>query len=150
MARISWGTGMAITMSLFALMMAFFVVRAFRSPTALTTTNPYADELRYSDDIIAGRQNLAALGHQPTLDIDPDAQKLLLRLPLDAKGTQATGTVLLRHAANPNRDLSFALQTDAQGLQALPLDGILGNRWSIIIRWTAAGKPYYYETAQVF
>jgi len=140
--RISWGTGIALTYTTFALATSAFVVFAMERHVDLVSPDYYARSLQL-DRRLEAERNAAALGQtlavRQTLD-----RSVEIILPAE-QVADAQGTVTLYRASDARADRQANLALDASGKQAISLDGMLAGHWLLQVEWHSRGREYFAE-----
>lgn len=143
--RMNWGIGLALVYAAFAAATTGFVTFAMGRTVDLVSPDYYADSLRQDQQMQAER-NAQALG--PALRIEASGDAAQIFVPAD-QAPAARGTVRLYRPSDSHADRELPLALDSRGQQRLPLAGLQIGRWILQVRWTAAGRDYYFE-APVF
>lgn len=144
--RFDWGTGIAVTYTVFALATAGFVVFAMGRPVALVRADYYAESLRQDQRAEAVR-NARDLGVAVSI-VNTDGRHVVVSLPREQAET-ARGTVTLYRASDASADRVLDLAPGADGRQQFSLSGLAPGHWLVQVRWSAGGREYYLEQPTV-
>jgi hypothetical protein len=138
-----WGWRIAVGYSLFVIGMIALVIAANRQTNDLVTEDYYARELAYQE-IIDAKANAAALEEPFAFRVAKDYSYLELDFPAEAGSPE--GKIFFYRPSDASVDFHVELSPDAQGLQRIPLKGLLQGFWRVNMEWTGNGTPFYNET----
>lgn len=137
----NWGYKILIVYGVFVVGIMFMVFRSANQKMDLVTTDYYAKELKYQDDINA-TENANALSEDVRYEIKND--QVLLHFPKDLSGKTITGNAVLYCPSDENKDIkkNFSLQDAPLVLQ---LTARSRGQFELHITWQADGVNYYFE-----
>lgn len=144
--KINWGTGIAITLALFAFGMGYAVYKAMNTRHDLVTTDYYQQELAYQQTIDSKR-NARALEGDCRLIIQDEA--LYLDFPESLSGKTGKLSVTMYFPTSAARD--FVIEQENWEMQALeiPGDKIAAGKWIAKVQVEVDETPYYFEPSIV-
>jgi nitrogen fixation protein FixH len=137
----NWGKGLALAMVAFAGMMAYFLVRAARSPEPLIAENYYEQELGFQDRIDATSRTLALSG---TVRFDAARDRISVAFPEEVMAREILGTLRLLHANDTHDDHSVVIPAAPEGRFEEVID-LRPGRYIAQLEWSADGITYYSE-----
>jgi hypothetical protein len=137
----NWGYKILIVYGVFVAGIMFMVFRSANQKMDLVTTDYYAKELKYQDDINA-TENANALSENVRYEIK--GNQVLLHFPKDLSGKTITGNAVLYCPSDENKDIKqdFSLQDAPLVLQ---LTARSKGQFELHITWQAGGVSYYFE-----
>lgn len=137
----SWGTGIALVYTAFALATSGFVAFAIARPVHLVSDDYYQQAL-HQDGQRAAEENALALTPLASVT-QPDGRSA--QVALGASQAGATGTVRLYRASDAAADRTVPLAVDGTGRQTFDLGGLRTGHWVVQLRWTSQGRDYYMQ-----
>lgn len=140
--RFNWGTGIALTYTVFALATSAFVAFAMERHVDLVSADYYARSLEL-DRRIAAERNVIELGDRLVV-AQIAARRAVVALPGDQRA-DAKGTVTLYRASDARADRHMPLTLDAAARQEISLAGLMTGRWLLQVEWSARGRDYFVE-----
>jgi hypothetical protein len=140
--RLNWGTAVALVYSAFAAGTVGFVIFAIGRSVDLVSDDYYAQSLQV-DQRMEAERNTRDLVPGPAL-VRSHTSAMVLSLP-PAHAESAAGTVTFYRASDASADRVQPLAIDAEGRQAIRVDTLAKGRWLVQVRWSAAGRGYYFE-----
>jgi hypothetical protein len=137
----SWGYKILIVYGIFVAGIMFMVFRSSSQKMDLVTTDYYAKELKYQDDINA-TENANALSESVRYEIKDN--QVVLHFPKDFSGKKITGNAVLYCPSDENKDIKqdFSLQNIPLIMQ---LTTHSKGQFELHISWQADGVSYYFE-----
>jgi hypothetical protein len=138
----NWGTGIALVYTAFAVATAGFVTFAMGRSVDLVSGDYYAQSLQQNQKMDAER-NALMLRPAPSL-LRSHGHVAVLSLPADHVSS-ARGVLTLYRASNATADRTLPLALDGSGRQQISLEGMMSGRWILQVRWSAAGRDFYFE-----
>ncbi len=138
----NWGTGIALTYSIFAMMIIAFVVYSFSKDIDLVTPDYYAKELVFQNQIDKEKRS-QALTKNVTFVMGKE--QLDIQFPEEMKNQVISGKVKFFCPVDAKKDISFPIEADADGKQVIALDQVKNGRYKLQINWEANGLEYYKE-----
>jgi hypothetical protein len=140
--KFNWGTGIAITLILFATLMGFMVYQAMQQDFDLVSDNYYQEELAYQS-IIEHKANGMKLTHKARLMRTEEA--IYLMLPEDLDGKAKDIEVLMYHEQEDENDFRFALEATTQNNFKVPFTSFAEGKWIAKVHVKSEEVPYYFE-----
>jgi hypothetical protein len=138
----TWGTGIAIVYSLFALGIIGMVVNSFGKKLDLDSKDYYAKELVFQEQIDKSNRSKALA--EP-LSWKVETGKLLINYPASFTGKKLGGTITLFKPSNNNSDVNFPVQANAEMKQEIPTGTLGKGMYKLRIDWSADAQTYYNE-----
>lgn len=137
----NWGYKILIVYGIFVAGIMFMVFRSANQKMDLVTTDYYAKELKYQDDINA-TENANALSENIKYEIKDN--QVVLYFPKDLFGKTITGNAVLYCPSDEDKDIKkdFSLQDAPLVLQ---LTAHSKGQFELHITWQAGGVSYYFE-----
>ena len=139
--KINWGTGIVISLVLFAAMLVAYMIGSARNPPDLVTPNYYEEEIVYQNRIDF-TANAKALGE---LELNLDNGLLNIVFPVGFNAASASGNIHFYKPNNANLDFDIPLKIDANNAQSVKVTKIVKGKWVVKVTMQAAGKNYYWE-----
>jgi nitrogen fixation protein FixH len=142
--KISWGTGIVITIISFMAFILYFVItmstdKAFSYD--LVTEEYYKTELKFQDEIDAS-QNFVNLKEK--LTITKSKEGLLVKFPKKFNKQKMKGKVFLYRPSNKQLDFEIPISNSNTYL-LVPEKRLLDGRWNIKIAWTTMDTSYLFQ-----
>lgn len=137
----NWGKKVLFLYISFAGLMTFMVIMSFRQKTDLVTTDYYAEELIFQQQIDASNN---AKPFMDSIFITLDNNNVLIKFPADFYA-QATGEVYFYKASDSEYDHKFPLQLDSIGTQQFNKSTFMKGFYTLKIKWAKENKKYYLE-----
>jgi hypothetical protein len=138
--RISWGTGIALAYSLFAIATTGFVVFAMHRPVDLVSPDYYQRSMR-EDERLAAIANVRTLGER--FGVRAEGQALTIEFPAVARPD--SGAVTLYRASSARDDRTIPLEPTPPPLPRIPRAGIRPGKWTMQLNCKSHGRVFYYE-----
>lgn len=145
--KLSWGTGIAITYTIFVLVLVFAVVQSTKVDHSLVTEDYYQKDLEYQTQI---DKEVNALNLGEDLQIKyADAQKAVqLQFPAELGVVQ--GKILFFRPSDKTLDFEAPVQADERGQQTISTQTMMPGLWKVQVNWQAGGVAYYKEETVIF
>lgn len=140
--KFSWGTGIFLFYTLFALGLVFQVYKSTRYDNSLVVDNYYEHDIHYQEQY-ERKVNAQGLSSPVSIRLLAEGQSLLIDFPAEVKSPE--GVVLLYRPNDKQYDESLPLEIDADGEMRIPVTELLAGRWSVRITWSENGKEYFVE-----
>ena len=140
--KINWGTGIAITLALFALGMGYGVYKAMNTRHDLVTTDYYQQELAYQHTI-DGKRNARELAGACQLSVEED--KIYLNFPAELKGKRANLALTMYFPTSAARDFEMEQENWTIHKLEIPTDQLSAGKWIAKIKLEVADISYYFE-----
>ncbi len=138
--KMNWGTGLAITIGAFMLMILLFVFGASKLQTELVSDNYYEKEIKFQETIDKQKNTNALEGN---FEILGTVKSVKINLPKDLEGQEIEGTISLYRPSSEMLD--FEVKAENSMEQVIESENLVAGKWTISIDITADGKGYYYE-----
>jgi hypothetical protein len=138
----TWGTGIAIFYSVFALTMLLFVVFSFRQKIDLVSPDYYAKELAYQQQIDAMQRNAGLLEQ---MKFKLNGKFLELIIPMKLQNETISGEVDLFCPADNRKDMKFPFETRGEEMQRIDFSRVSTGRYTLKLTWKLHGNSYYNE-----
>jgi len=147
--KISWGTGIVITIVSFMAFILYFVItmsinKGFNHD--LVTDEYYKKELKFQDEIDA-IQNLANLKEKIT--ITKSKEGLFVKFPSKFNDEKMDGKVFLYRPSNKQLDFEIPISISKTYL-LVPEKRLLDGRWNIKIAWTSNNTNYLFKKEIIY
>jgi hypothetical protein len=142
MRSFNWGHGVGLVYTAFAIATIGFVTFAMGTPVDLVSDDYYALSLR-QDARMEAERNAGTLRPAPAVVQAAGGAAVFSLSPEQAAG--AAGTITLYRPSDAAADRTVALDLGADGRQQVALEGLAQGRWILQVRWSAAGREYYFE-----
>ncbi|UAM99332.1 FixH family protein [Polaribacter litorisediminis] len=142
--KISWGTGIVITIISFMAFILYFVITMSTGKAYthdLVTEEYYKQELKFQDEIDAS-QNLTNLKEE--LTITKSKEGLLVKFPSKFNEEKIQGKVFLYRPSNKQLDFEIPISISKTYL-LVPEKRLLDGRWNIKIAWTTNNTNYLFK-----
>ncbi|MBT8317816.1 MAG: cytochrome C oxidase Cbb3 [Lutibacter sp.] len=142
--KISWPTGIIISLASFIIFILYFVYKVTFVPAYdhhLVSEDYYKDEINYQQEI--DKLNSAAELKQNITYRKVDGG-LLISFPEEFKASDIKGSIDFQRGSNTKID--FNIPIDLETLDFLITnDKLVEGRWDIRIDWIANGKAYLFK-----
>ena len=140
--KFNWGTGIAITLTVFILAMAFAVYKAVQQDFDLVTTDYYEEELKYQEKIDQ-KENALSLGE--TIKLKAAEGGILMLIPEKLKGQEGILDVEMYCVTDDEKD--FRIDKPKWSAQDLLIEHehLNSGRWIAKVTFTDSEKKYYFE-----
>lgn len=140
--KINWGTGLALTLGIFALGMAYAVYQAMNQNHDLVTKDYYQQELAYQSTI-DGKRNARKLEGNCLLRVE--SQELILNFPEEIKGQKGDLEVLMYYPTAAEQDFKLEYQDWSVDNLEIPGEKLKAGKWIAKVRLTIGETSYYFE-----
>lgn len=134
-SRFNWGTALGISLGLFALLMAGFLIRALQEDSNLSGGNTYEQGIRYDQkraQLQAGERNpITVRQHGDTLRLEGKA------------GYAGVLTFFRPDGTTPDVQAPFTL--DSVGIFDVSVSGLVQGRWQVKLTYKANSESCYAE-----
>ena len=142
--KISWGTGLVLSIVSFIAFIMFFVITMSTDKAYsydLVTEEYYKTELEFQHQIDK-ESNATRLSEN--ISVEKNSEGMVITFPQELKYSAIKGTVFLYRPSNKQLDNEFPLSLSSNQL-LVPDSSFVGGRWNIIIDWTYDGEAYYFK-----
>ena len=137
----NWGTGLAVTMVAFMVLILSFVYRSTQQEFSLVTKNYYEEALDH-DAIQLKRSNYKALAEDVSVVNNQESNQLEIVLTEFFNGKSIDGNIYLYRPTDDKEDIQYSMK-DVQ--VSVPTTDLLKGLWKIKIDWTTDSKAYLFE-----
>lgn len=138
----TWGTGIAIVYTVFAISIIGLVVNSFGKKLDLESKDYYAKELVFQQQI--DKSNRAKALSEP-LKWKVEQGKLVFTFPSIFKEKSLGGKIVLFKPSDNTSDITFPVLPDAMMLQTIPTGKLGKGMYKLRIDWFANDQTYYNE-----
>lgn len=142
--KFSWGTGIALVYTTFAVGMIALVFASRQHDPGLMQKDYYALDINYQGRL-DGKQNAAALPTPPQVSVATSDKSLAIQFPPGME--TALGSAKFYRSTTTNDDFLMKIE-NGQPIQ-VSTEKMAPGRWHVELDWEAAGKKYFWETAIV-
>ncbi len=137
-----WGWGIAAVYTIFAVATLGFVAFTMRQKVELVTTDYYAKEVVYEDQINRVRQS-NDLATPVICQLTADGKFVQVQFPAELQSVR--GEITLYRPSESSLDMKVAAQPNKQGIQMIPTAKLAHGAWRVKINWSAEGREFYNE-----
>lgn len=142
----NWGKKVLFLYLGFAGLMTFMVIMSFRQKTDLVTTDYYAEELIFQQQIDASNN---AKPYEDSIVIMQGERDVKINFPAEFHaGT--IGEVYFYKASDSDFDHKFPLKLDVNGGQKFDKSTFAKGFYTVKVKWEKDNKKYYTEKSIVF
>lgn len=138
----SWGTGIAIVYSVFALTIIGLVVHSFKQKIDLVTPDYYAKELAYQQQIDKTKR---ARDLEKAIDWKVNANSIEINLPESFDPSSVSGNITLFKPSDDKSDREFSIEIDSSRKQIISTEGLSEGMYKLKIDWKSGESTYYQE-----
>ena len=143
MKKLSWGSKLAMFISVYVIGILCFVGFSTTQDINLVSKDYYPQEMKYQAQIDKIK-NAQAL--KDKVVISQNAGMIKVQFPENMR-TDVMGSVIFYRPSNSDNDLRSDINLDASGLQEFNADRLIKGRYAVKIDWTHQNKAYYQEEA---
>jgi nitrogen fixation protein FixH len=136
--KFSWGQGIFLVMTAFAVLMATFMYRAYHAQEDLVAENYYEQEIRYQQQIDK-LDNAAGLGAAAGMDVVGD--ELLISFPEEVRNSRITGELYLQRPNDARFDDRIPFTVE-DGILRVPVADRMKGVYRAQMEWSVAGTDY--------
>ncbi len=140
--KISWGTGIALTIIVFMAAVISLVVYAHTLDVNLVSDNYYEQELKHQV-LIDKKIRTQKLTEQ--LSTSLTGENIIVQFPRLFKSYEITGSIYLFRPSNRKEDLLVHLNLSSELQQIISTASLKQGLWRLKIDWTAGDSSYYNE-----
>jgi len=140
--KINWGWRITIVYLGFVLFMLFMVFKTQQQTIELVTTDYYAKELKYQDQL--DKMNRANALAEP-LHWNVNATGIILSFSKEMAEKGVKSNIVLYCPSNSKNDFATDCNADAEGKCFIPANKLKSGVYQIQIEWQAADVSYYNE-----
>ena len=142
--KISWGTGIAIGITVFVIISLSMTVIFMTQDVHLVTDDYYEKTLTYQEEIDKQSRTIA-LNDEVRINFNDKMINLLF--PSEYLNKNISGEIYFYRPSNPALDFKIPLQLSKNGDQFIPIERIEKGFWRIKLQWIMNGDGYYSERA---
>jgi hypothetical protein len=140
--NINWGWRIALLYSGFVVLMLFLVWKTTTVKDDLVTSDYYAKELRYQEQI--DKRNRANKLKEPTR-WTVKGKEVEIVFPHEVRAKKVNADILFYNPAQAKRDVKISCSADTAGVCLVTSPNLLPGVYQMQIEWTAGGIAYYNE-----
>jgi hypothetical protein len=139
--HVSWGVGVVLVYSVFAIGTLGFVVFAAEQKVDLVSSDYYERALT-QDRRTAALERAASLGDAVAVDVSADSRTVSIRWP---QAREIRGSITLYRPSNSSADRVIQPQPNAHGQQDIDVSSAARGRWHVQLAWQEEAQEYYFE-----
>lgn len=143
MKKISWGTGIVISLIVFVIFSLTKTFYLMNQEVDLVTDDYYKKGLEYQKQIESEQRSIQLSNE---IMINSDGQYLTIIFPEYINGKIVNGEILLYRPSDSSLDLRIPLSLENQK-QIIPVSSLKKGLWRIKINWNYNNVSYYKESA---
>lgn len=140
--KFNFGHGVIVVLSLFALMLGWFMVRAIANAEELVTENYYEKELLFQQDLDKLER---AAAHGEAVRMEVKDQQLRITFPAALRGKAISATLEMMRPSDARADQRMELQASPEGTLAVPVAGWMRGRYRARLEWRVDGSEHLSE-----
>ncbi|MCB0636057.1 MAG: FixH family protein [Lewinella sp.] len=140
--KFSWGTGIFLFYTLFALGLVFQVYKSTQYDHSLVYDDYYSHDIHYQEQY-ERKVNAQSLSEPVRISLQPEVRQVVIDFPADVIRPQ--GTVLLYRPNDKRFDQELPISMDGNGQMKIGIEDLLVGRWAVRITWAENGKEYFVE-----
>lgn len=142
MKKISWGTGVLLSLIGFLLLNAIFIYFAFGEKVDLVTENYYEKDQKYQEEIDK-QKNTNTTDHK--LVLQTNETSLAFKFPENIAPSKLKGEIHLYRPSNSIYDKVFPVELNNSNEFVIPNSSLLRGYWKVKINWELDGQKFYQE-----
>ncbi len=142
--KISWPTGIILSLLAFIIFILSFVFKATFIPEYdhhLVSDDDYKDEMNYQQEI--DKLNKAAVLKED-ITITKVAEGLLIKFPAEFDAEKITGTISFQRPSNDKIDFNLPIKLITSDY-LISKENLVEGRWNVKIEWTNKGTTYLFK-----
>lgn len=136
--KFTWGKGIFLVMTGFAVMMATFMYRAYHAQEELVADNYYEQEIRYQQQIDK-LDNASKLGGK--LQMDVIGGELVISFPQGVQGERITGELYLQRPSDARADERIPFTVE-NGELHIPVSDRMKGLYKVQLEWSVGDEKY--------
>lgn len=140
--KISWGTGITITIIVFMLISFWLIYFSFSQEVNLVRDDYYQAEVQFDD-------KLESINRTEQLDekllIKLEGKNIKLVFPSNFIKNEITGSIFLYRPSNRESDIQFPINLDSTKTQFISTTSMLKGMWKIQVSWNTDSLEYFSE-----
>lgn len=142
--KISWPTGIILSLSAFIIFILSFVFKATFIPEYdhhLVSEDYYKDEINYQQEI--DKLNKAA-ALKEDITITKVEEGLLIKFPAEFDAEKITGTISFQRPSNDKIDFNLPIKLNTSNY-LISKENLVEGRWNVKIEWANNGITYLFK-----
>lgn len=140
--KISWGTGIVITIIVFMVITMSTVVYLMNQDVDLVTDDYYEKEIKYQQQIDK-MERTSKLAEKPY--IKQDGKTITVVFPSTLLNEELTGEIHLYRPSDSKKDILIPLRLDETGIQIIPAAALDNGLWTVKVQWNIGELDYTIE-----
>lgn len=146
MKKLNWGTGIALTITVFVIATLSVVSYMISLDFYLVSNNHY-EEAEQFQETIDKRDNVRKLKAPVMVLFDEPTTSIKITFPdeLLKKGNMPEGTLIFYRPNNSDSDRKVQLNLNENGIQRIPVGELSKGKWKLIMEWTSDSLAYRQE-----
>lgn len=146
--KFTWGTGIAMAFTLFAVAMISLVSLCMQQPPDLVSEDYYARELAFQHQIDHA-SNTAKLSSPLLISYNATLEKVTVVFPNEMANKLITGTLHFFKPDNSELDFQVTLTSGQDLTQQIATSKMKSGLWHVKANWSADEVGYYQEESIV-
>lgn len=142
MKRISWGTGIVISIIIFVIFTLATTIYLMNQQVDLVTEDYYKKGLDYQKQIDTEQRTKQ---YFEQIDVKYDGQFVIVNFPENFNGKLVEGEILFYRPSDSNLDIKLPIKLENQQ-QVIPVSALKKGFWRIKISWNYNNNNYYKES----
>ncbi|MCX7611471.1 MAG: FixH family protein [Ignavibacterium sp.] len=142
MKKISWGTGILISIIIFMILTISTTIYLMNQKVDLVTDDYYLKGLDYQKQIDIEKRST---DFSDKILIDYDGQFVIISFPETLKSNLVNGEILFYRPSDSNLDITIPIKLENQK-QIIPVSTLKKGFWRIKINWNYNNNNYYKES----
>jgi hypothetical protein len=142
MKRISWGTGIVISIIIFVIFTLSTTIYLMNQKVDLVTEDYYKKGLDYQKQIDTEQRTEQ---YFEQIDVKYNGQYVIVNFPEAFNGKLVEGEILFYRPSDSNLDVKLPLKLENQQ-QVIPVSSLKKGFWRIKISWNYNNNKYYKES----
>lgn len=144
MPRISFLTGIIVTLTVFILTGLGFALYTTTLQYDLVQDDYYGADLNYQS-IIDAKKRTAALPEIPNIIFDNSIGSVVVEYPESIADESPAGTIVLYRPSNAGLDFETPIQPGPSNMQTINLPKSIIGLWTVKMTWELNGLVFYLE-----
>lgn len=140
--KLNWGTGIAITLMLFAGLMSFMVYKATQQDFDLVSEDYYAEEIEFQE-VIDQKVNASKLRDKASLELTNEG--IYLILPADLMERLKDISVHMYYEQEADQDFQFTEEKTMANRFEVPFRQLYKGKWIAKVKVRCEGVDYYFD-----
>lgn len=142
--KISWGTGILITILLFMAASISMTVYFMNQDVQLVTDDYYEQEIKYQQQIDR-MERTDKLEENITINFNGSAVAIIF--PKEFLSNNLSGELHFYRPSDSGKDFKLPLQLNSEGEHIIPVSGFQKGFWRLKLNWVMDSNEYYSEKA---